>query len=155
MTQGEKECLLKYLCAILPCGVICSIYRIDDEGVGWRDSKCNGFYKNKGVYEFYFDDIISVDDISYIKPYLRPMSSMTEEERKEYRKVYEKDFAILEDSLDAPISYTYSDGAVVRDKPLFNVIDWFNDHLLDYRDLIGKGLALEAQEGMYNSFNNF
>ena len=65
-----------------------------------------------------------------LKPYLRPMSSMTEEEKKEYNKVmfqserYEDDYAAD--------------------------VDWLNKHHFDYRGLIEKGLALEAPEGMYN-----
>ena len=56
------------------------------------------------------------------KPYLRPMSSMTEEEEKEYH--------------DARSDY-YDD---------LGTYDWLNAHHFDYRGLIEKGLALEAPE---------
>jgi len=59
-----------------------------------------------------------------IKPYLRPMSSMTEEERQEY-------------------------GLVLCDELSTNQYDWLNSHHFDYRGLIEKGLALEAPDGMY------
>ena len=63
-----------------------------------------------------------------IKPYLRPISSMTEEEKKEYN--------IIVDALfDTGISY---------------LNDWLNSHHFDYRGLIPKGLAIEAPEGMYD-----
>ena len=60
-------------------------------------------------------------------PYLRPMSSMTEEERKEYQAFFNYD------GVEYPEEY----------------IDWLNAHHFDYRGLIEKGLALEAPEGMY------
>ena len=59
-----------------------------------------------------------------IKPYLRPMSSMTEDEGVE-----------LDNTV---IMGNYGDDA-----------DWLNAHHFDYRGLIKKGLALEAPEGMY------
>ena len=131
MTQEEKRLLLKDLCARLPYGVM--IQSI-------------GEVKTLGMI-----DIADID-LFMPKPYLRPMSSMTEKERNEYRKVFEKEFTILEDSLDAPIAYTYpDDGTVVRDKPLFNEIDWLNANHFDYRGLIEKGLAIEAPEGMYKT----
>ena len=64
----------------------------------------------------------SDDDDEIVKPYLRPMSSMSFEE-----KAY--CFAVNEQ----PVVY----------------IDWLNEHHFDYRGLIEKGLALEAPEGMY------
>jgi len=67
--------------------------------------------------------------IEDIKPYLRPMSSMTEEEEGEFR------------------SYWSDEG------PLYTIlqrIDWLISHHFDYRGLIEKGLALEAPKGMYD-----
>ena len=112
MTQEDKELLLKDLCARLPYGV-----------------KYN-FSGNEGCdYELDIITRISVDDafpIEDCKPYLRPMSSMTEEEWKEYNQTIGKSF-----------SFT-------------NEVDWLNSHHFDYRGLIEKGLALESPEGMYN-----
>jgi len=76
----------------------------------------------------------------YIKPYLRPLSSMTEEEKKEYEKVCELDTEILAKH-------------PMNGEPfpaLYNSIDWLNKNHFDYRGLIEKGLAIEAPEGMYN-----
>lgn len=142
MTQEEKQLLLKDLCARLPYGVkvnfrsnievLCEvhIYQSVQTMVGERG-------------------ILYDVDMPNVKPYLRPMSSMTEEERDEYRKALDKDFTILEDSLNSPISYKYADGTVVRDRVLFNEVDWLNKHHFDYRGLIEKCLAIEAPEGMY------
>ena len=72
--------------------------------------------------------------LGQFKPYLRPMSSMTYEEKKEFeatKKVY---------SL-----YDGNSISEYTDKSL----DWLLSHHFDFRNLIGKGLALEAPEGMY------
>ena len=77
-------------------------------------------------YEFYFGESpISIDNIFKIKPYLRPLSSMTEEERKYFRK----------------LAFPY------------DFVDALNKHHFDYRNLIEKGLALEAPEDMYKKQN--
>jgi len=69
------------------------------------------------------------------KVFLRPMSSMTEEEKKEY------------DNLRAHICDDYNRYCF----DTYKSIDWLNEHHFDYRNLIGKGLALEAPEGMYKN----
>ena len=68
-------------------------------------------------------------EIEYVKPYLRPMSSMTEEEKEE---LYQKTGFKVDDYILG-----------------LSAIDWLNAHHFDYRSLIEKGLALEAPEGMY------
>ena len=82
MTQEEKDLLLKDLCGRLNTNLVCSIYRTDDEGVGYRDEILHGYCKGDIWYEFYFreDCSISIDNVSKIKPYLLPLSSMTEEQ---------------------------------------------------------------------------
>jgi len=72
--------------------------------------------------------------VEEIKPYLRPMSSMTEEEKKEYDKFY----PLLPRDLMPP-------------HIALQMFDWLNARHFDYRGLIEKGLALEAPEGMYKN----
>jgi hypothetical protein len=72
-----------------------------------------------------------------IKPYLRPMSSMTDEERGEFRKVG----GVMSHS---PQHDTWAISAFAPE-----AYDWLNAHHFDYRGLIEKGLALEAPKGMY------
>lgn len=132
MTQQEKKLLLKDLCARLTYGIKCyyNSPEIDDdipEGI----SVIKGF-KNEGILiEIESGDIIDVD---CIKPYLRPMSSMTEEELMQYKCMNDA----LDENYEVHIDNAY---------PAF---DWLNSHHFDYRGLIEKGLALEALEGMYN-----
>ena len=75
-----------------------------------------------------------VFEYTEIKPYLRPMSSMIEEEEKEYINIDNLSYT-------CPMDYAHF--------PAFKRIDWLNTHHFDYRGLIEKGLALEAPEEMY------
>lgn len=133
MTQQEKKLLLKDICAKLPYGFI--IHRYSD---------------NVDI------EINTVDDFAHFleysegedfKPYLRPMSSMIEEERKElliilnYEFYVDDDFALVAEDDRHRICLELCKG----------YIDWLNSHHFDYRGLIKKGLALEAKEGMYKT----
>lgn len=137
MTQEEKDILIKDLCARLPYGVKILHegwnYELDDEFftvervVGIDDKFIYTKVIDTHNGEEYRDDKWPIDTFDG-KLYLRPMSSMTEEEEIEY---------------DAWYNSFYIDD-------LLNCIDWFNAHYFDYRNLIEKGLAIEATEGMYS-----
>jgi hypothetical protein len=76
-----------------------------------------------------FEDWFNIDDV---KPYLRPMSSMTKDEVEQYYKIRtgEDRYKSLGE-LDAEL------------------FDFYHKNHIDYRGLIPMGLALEAPEGMY------
>lgn len=143
MTQEDKELILKDLCARLPYGV-----KATTTSNGWRDvyivSGCNDnrIYLNCPVYDEGDDEWL----IESVKLYLRPMSSMTEEEVTElaYKVFQQPDIDIVRRWVFENKLYPSIDGNPVM------VIDWLNSHHFDYRGLIPKGLALEALEGMYN-----
>ena len=84
------------------------------------------------------------------KPYLRPMSSMTEEEAVE---VDSMGFAywttMINNDLRSRGPMSLLDAIITHHK-MVKLIDWLNAHHFDYRGLIPMGLALEAPEGMYN-----
>ena len=130
MTQEDKELLIKDLCARLDTNLVCSIYRTDDEGVGYRDEILHGYCKGDIWYEFYFreDCSIGIDNVSKIKPYLFPLSSMTEEQ-KMFLKQQNWYIAI---STSGTVETTIEG------------IDWLNENHFDYRGLIEKGLAIDA-----------
>ena len=131
MTQDEKELLFKDLCARLPYGVICDMWdELESE------SKITERLKMGGLSAFYEHRCFGV------RPYLRPMSSMTEEEEKLYRKTQDK-IPVQWDDYGQPIGYEYAN--------TIKTYDWLNAHHFDYRNLIGKGLALRAPEGMYKT----
>ena len=127
MTQEDKELLLKDLCARLNTNLVCSIYRTDDQGIGYRNEILYGYCNIDGWNEFYFgeDCGISIDDVSKIKPYLFPLSSMTDAQKQEYEYITER---WMYDS-----SYSIGDS-----------IDWLNAHHFDYRNLIPMKLAIDA-----------
>lgn len=130
MTQEDRELLIKDLCARLPYGV--------------------KFACNKNVYTATGLDLIVTDEgdwgyavtakgiapieIDFIKPYLFPMSSMTEEQIEEYRKACELDTEIL---AKHPMDETPFPA-------LYNSQDWLNKNGFDYRGLIPMGLAIDA-----------
>lgn len=113
MTAKDKELLLKDLCGRLPYGV-----KVQTTYINPRTKE----RKDIGT------DVLSTVEISMLidgyeehKPYLFPMSSMTEEQEKEWR-------------------YTLSsDGNITYD-----TVDWCNENHFDYRGLIEKGLAIDA-----------
>ena len=140
MTQENKQLLLKDLCARLPYGVkvLADIDKTFDGGCIGIINKIepyvgNKFPELKGQYLLYEKDCLTPLIVDEVRPYLRSMSSMTEDERKEYK--------CLNDALDENYE-VHIDNAY----PSF---DWLNKHHFDYRGLIEKGLALEAKEGMY------
>lgn len=69
-----------------------------------------------------------------VKMYLRPMSSMTEDEKF----IYYQHVHDVGRSAD-----------VIDEDDIALHIEWLNEHHFDYRGLIGRGLALEAPDGMY------
>ena len=135
MTTEEKDLLRKDLCARFPYGVIVSVtdgtikYEAYIESVSYQNIQVSPVSDSVFTpYTFY--------KISEIKPYLRPMDSMTEEE---YNQLY-IDSRVKNDSIDIL-------DALEND---MDAIDWLLKNHFDFRGLIPKGLALEAPEGMYN-----
>jgi len=164
MAMEEKQLLLKDLCARLPYGVKYCRYSWNYE---WdqempvveilEDIDKDGYINYRKVYK--------VEDI---KPYLRPMESMTEEDLISYANY---DFA--NDDTYKIVDYRCPPGRGfinlycssirhpeerpvifqrTRTSPLENWrgIDWLNEHHFDYRNLIKMGLAIKAPDGMYN-----
>lgn len=123
MTQEEKELLLKDLCGRLFTGVILKQYNCINNYV----NDC-GDTTDISLSEM----IIPIFERGFLsfRPYLRPMSSMTVEEKFEYNGF---------------------DGYIFSDEDVIIKIDWLNKHHFDYRGLIQKGLALEAPKDMYNT----
>ena len=144
MTPEERKLLITDLTSRIEYGVICMIERVDDFGPIHRNEKLTGFCNEEdGCFYFDFGYGLAVDFAEKVKPYLRPMSSMTEEEQKELEKI-----------IDGIIGYNSKNYFHSEDEynwnTLYNAYDWLNAHHFDYRGLIEKGLAFEAPEGMYN-----
>ena len=133
MTQEEKQLLLQDLCARLPYHTIVSTGEEDLELV--KVDILNGLV-------YVFSESFLEFDVSEIKPYLRPMSSMTEEEKRQYGKLCDEDIRQLTSVQIVHPGLKYKTSC-------HRSIDWLNKNMFDYRRLIEKGLALEVSKGMY------
>lgn len=143
MTQEEKQLLLIDLCSRLPYKVMGHAtwtYLETDREVKYAEK----------------DRPIEVNDLYAIwdfKPYLRPLSSMTEEELNELKNYSELLYDNLELSSFQNGTYKCLDFYLseIPSGIVIKVFDWLNAHHFDYRGLIVMGLALEAPEGMYTT----
>ena len=128
MTQEEKELLLKDLCARLPYGL---------------KAKCEKYSfpvtilytGNDG--EVKFKETGGIENICAIKPYLFPILSMTEEQKRDYNSLRDL----------VPTTEPYEIGNLMADfKSVddWKSIDYLNANHFDYRGLIEKGLAIDA-----------
>ena len=132
MTQEEKQLLLKDLCARIPYGVIVELRGTYEDGEKYiRDAEFDG----PMLSYLYYDE-------TSIKPYLRPMSSMTEEEKKEYSNAH-----VLDNCDELANIQKYGNKYIQLART--HAHDYLVSHQFDYRGLIEMGLALEAPEGMY------
>lgn len=133
MTQEDKELLIKDLCARLPYGIRAQDF--DDEAP-FTIVSYDGSY--------FWDDDAWEHKVDKIKPYLFPLSSMTEEQKKEFLSVagYER----REEDCGRHTETYYYDmvGHEHNFYPNIDAIDWLNKNRFDYRGLIPKGLANDA-----------
>ena len=115
MTQEEKQLLLVDLSSRLPYGVKGVITHNDDKNI----------FTIKGIFHILFLSDTNCCRVEDFKPYLFPLSSMTEEQRAEYQYITER---WMYDS-----SYSIGDS-----------VDWLNKNHFDYRGLISAGAAIDA-----------
>lgn len=138
MTQEEKELLLKDISARLPYGIKCQVQEDEFTYIG---TLCRLEVDNKNGNLLDFVELINGLDcqvyLSEVKPYLFPLSSMTEEQKKEYE--------------DAIVYHDYIDGGWAITKlpnDEYFIPSWFvdfcNKNHFDYRGLIPMGLAKDA-----------
>lgn len=132
MKKEDKDLQLRDLCGRLPhLPKVHADDGLSPDGKG-SDYTLLGINANKCIVLLGLDfDGVYATHKEYmynIKPYLRTMSSMTEEERKEY----------------------YSTQSEYTHRWTAKTIDWLNAHHFDYRGLIKKGLAIEASKDVYN-----
>ena len=152
MTPEQKDLLLKDLCARLPYGVKIALKNngaYHHENIAKKGDVTieilkgfNGNYfsirhTNPLDWDWYDDDI----DIEDIKPYLFPLSSMTEEQYNEMQTISGKD--CME---HMEIEKEWRNNSPFTHLPLYQhrVIEFFHKYHFDYRGLIPKGLAEDA-----------
>ena len=130
LNEEDKQLLLKDLSARLPYGV-----KIHVKGEYKRAHKIYSIgVENEFVSYF---EAMHLYDVVIAKcvPYLRPMSSMTGEEKETYKNLF---ISKEVDGFDFDI-------------PNYDAVDWLLEHHFDFRGLLEKGLALEAPADMYNT----
>lgn len=157
MTQNEIDIIKREVAARLPYGVKVNvnstIYKDPMTVLGIDYSK-ELVKVGENIGGMFFTHTERVADV---KPYLRPMDSMTDDERKELPKhvlgLDDDRFEVKQDggieTVDPNnLSYVYF-GAETTTR----YIDWLNQRMFDYRGLIPKNLALTAPEDMYDFSN--
>ena len=114
MTQENKELLLKDLCGRLPYNVAINCKNDDSNYICYLTTDIiNELKYNREYYEY--------------KPYLFPLSSMTDEQREEYNDIKDND------------GYSFD-----ANGNIFTLQDFYSKYHLDYRCLIEKSIALDA-----------
>jgi hypothetical protein len=133
----EEELLLKDLCGRLPYGV-----KIQTPTNCWTSEE--GICELKEIFKG-DDGLFRIGDVGallkYSKPYLFPLSSMTEEQEEELKNIYYNIF-------NGMFHYTERifDGIPFSKMKYFpyQIEEFFNRNHFDYRGLIPKGLAKNA-----------
>lgn len=118
MTQENKELLLKDLSARLPYKVMAKYYDLEDECETWDEIEGIDSSGRVEIGQY----ILSIENI---KPYLLPLSSMTDEQ---FNEKWELEHSGNMEHLSIP------------------ALDWLNKNHFDYRGLIEKGLAIDATD---------
>lgn len=128
MIEQEKRLLLQDLCARLP-------YKVKVEIVSYGQETLKPWFGELSCKDLQCFMV----DVAYksVKPFLRSMSSMTEEEEKEYRKTQITKWI---KSVDCAC------GGYYDHRDTLKTFDWLNANHFDYRGLIKKGLAIEVTE---------
>lgn len=132
MKQEDKDLLLRDLCGRLPFGVKC-----------WHES-FEDVITLHSIDTTHCGVEISIDSsdsgtpwwnsVEQVKPYLFPLSNMTEEQKKELHNIQ----GVL------TVDFELEEYKMVHLFQSQNVIDWLNKNHFDYRGLIEKGLAIDA-----------
>lgn len=122
MTQENKELLLRDLCARFPYGIKASYYAAEEERETWDEIEC-----------ITLDGCVDIGQyglpIERIKPYLFPLSSMTDEEKEEYCQLQQR--------------IIYDSKGVVNEDVTKYINFCYKKHL-DINNLIPIGLAFDA-----------
>ena len=144
MTQNEKDLLLKDLCGRLPYGVKILTYASDD------------FYDPSSIetlYEIDRDGYISTVESDTLrpigKPYLFPLSSISEDQKYDFYCRFIKNDCNFDDFKKFYLYNGMWRRKLLTFTSLYDIeaiIDWFHKNHIDYRDLIPMGLAIDATE---------
>ena len=143
MTQEDKELLLEDLSARVPFKVKLYIESlvnpiIHDKGIRTLAT----VLPTRGAIEYDIQGSNQGIIVELVKPILRPLSSMTDEERKELKILFDAE-EVTNDSIG------FLEGGTLEDYVsqigfsfCGEITSWLISHHFDYRNLIDKGLAV-------------
>ena len=133
MTQEEKELLLKDLSARLPYGVKAVLKQTNcyDHTNKVTEKDIYSFRTGRPLEEDYGQHDYYKVVVTDIKPYLFPLSSMSEEQKKEFDQLLELELKAINNEIDPTQATAFE-------------VDFYNKHHLDWRGLIPLGLAIDA-----------
>ena len=155
MTEQEKKLLLQYICDMLPYGVIVDYTENKYEQPQWKITTIYPDTYEGWIHKETKDGCGSKLSsrqfkIENIKPYIRPMSSMSEKEKDELYTAMDWYGAINE---NGDIE-TKGQEKIYRET-FCQYINWLKVKHFDYLGLINMGLALEAPKNMYTDSSVF
>lgn len=140
MTQEDKELLLRDLCARVPYGVKCIVIKSRTEEGQEGDVGKIGWVCLEGV-DCIGDRDPFFSEFGNFKPYLFPLSSMTDEEQEELKQEHRKDEMLYIECLERTAKGDNS----MRGKVITHyAMDWCNKNHFDFRGLIPLDLAIDA-----------
>ena len=132
MTRREKDLVLKDICARLPYNVKVlydnTVYSIDYVSGIYEEIKLDNSYN-------------FTLNISEVKPYLFPLSSMTEEQLFEVQEILGKNEIEIEDGF---LHIIDSDRNTITYLEILALLEWFYKNHFDINNLIHKKLAINA-----------
>ena len=133
MKQEDKKLLLRDLCGRVPYSVKVKVKHYDD---AWE---LLAIYTNGTTYVAR-DIGYPIETYSeYCKPYLFPLSSMTDEQKEFIKNKFCYDWDI-DDHPNSLWAHCIDIGDIDE------LIDWFHKNHFDYRGLIPMGIAIDATD---------
>lgn len=120
MKQEDKELLLKDVCSRLPYKLVCEVKYKEEGKYKTSNMVLSGVFTNEAYFTSKEGSIYSTD----YKPYLFPLSSMSDEQEKEYDNLNSCELGCFPHTEEA--------------------LDYLIANHFDYRYLIPMGLANDA-----------
>ena len=141
MTQNEKDLLLKDLCTRLPYGVKVKfraneVIEIKEKFIYNVDGEYSYITNGKSYLTLDIIKMLSNNYLDEIKPYLFPLSSMTEEQKQEYTYIV--------NYISSDDTENWKEGEFIYVEQFTQLMHFYHINHLDYMGLIPMGLANDA-----------
>jgi hypothetical protein len=149
-TDEKRSIIIKMLSEILPYETLVGVPN-DFDGTHYSKGQLFSVDAVNFECDVYVWNDMDLYDCEYVKPYLRPMNTMTDSERNEYNELthnlwYEYDDIMPEQRMASENAWN---------NMCSSCIEWLNKHHFDHHDYISKGLAFPAEENMYENIDKY